>query len=99
MGAWRSFGKEGLECIWWGNEHRAMVTRSCCSASSGSWCLAEVPSAGFGVGEGTGNSPTRIPAGAPVAVSLPLDQIMPDLMDQKTEGKLNTQGFTRPMML
>lgn len=72
-----------------------MVTRSCCFASSGSWCLAEVPSAGFGVRIDTGSSPTLIPAGGPVAVSLPLD---PDLMDHQTEGKPSTQGYTRQMM-
>lgn len=75
-----------------------MVTRSCCFACSGSWCWAEVSSAGFGVGEDTGNSSTLIPAGAPVAVSLPLDQIIPHLMDHQTEGKTSTQGFTRHMM-
>lgn len=72
-----------------------MVTRSCCFAYSGSWCLTEVPSAGFGVGVDKGSSPTLIPDGASVAVSLPLDQIIPDLIDHQAEGKLSTQGFTR----
>lgn len=50
---------------------------------SGSWCLAEVPSAVFGVEEDAGSSSTLIPAGAPVAVSVPLDQIISDLIDNQ----------------
>lgn len=33
-----------------------------------------------------------------MVVLLPLDQIIPDLIDSQTEGKLSTQGFTRQMM-
>lgn len=40
-------------------------------------------SAGFGVGVDTGSSPTFIPAGAPGAASLPLAQIISDLIDHQ----------------
>lgn len=58
------------------------------------WVLVPSRSAGFGVGVDTESSSTSIPAGAPGAVSLPLDQIISDLTDHQTEGKLSSQSFT-----
>lgn len=65
--------------------------------SKGLWFLVPGRSAisWFWCGSRHRKLPTLIPAGVPVAVSLPLDQIR---SDWQSEGKLSTQCFTRQTM-